>query len=64
MGFAILFQLLGPLLVAAIKALLPWLVERISADIKAGRPTVILDSEVRFVLQSKREAVKAAYRGE
>lgn len=64
MGFAILFQLLGPLLIAAIKALLPWLIDRVTADVKAGRPTVILDSEVRFVLQSRKEAVRAAYRGD
>lgn len=63
MPFSILFALLQPLLIAAIKILLPWLVERITADVKAGRPTVILDSEIGFVLQSRKDAVRAAYRG-
>lgn len=64
MAFSVLWALLQPLLVAAIRVLLPWLVDRISSDIKAGRETVILPSEVRFVLQSKKESVRAAYRGE
>ena len=64
MPFAILWTLLQPLLIAALRALLPWLIDRITADIKAGRPVVILDSEVRYVLQSRKEAVRAAYRGD
>lgn len=63
MAFSLLWTLLQPLLVAAIRALLPWLIDRITADIKAGRPVVILDSEVRYVLQNRKEAVRAAYRG-
>lgn len=63
MPFSILFSLLQPLLIAALRVLLPWIIERVTADIKAGRPTVILDSEVGFVLQSRKDAVRAAYRG-
>lgn len=63
MPFSILFSLLQPLLIAALRVLLPWIIDRVSADIKAGRPTVILDSEIGFVLKSKKEAVRAAYRG-
>lgn len=63
MGFTLLFQLLAPLLVAAIRALLPWLIDKITDDIKAGRPTVITESDIKFHMAAKKDAIKAAYKG-
>lgn len=63
MGFALLFNLLSPLLVAALKILLPWIIERVTDDIKAGRPTEIDESDIRFHLAAKKDAIRAAYKG-
>ena len=61
MGFGILWGLLSPLLVAAIKTLLPWLIERITEDLKAGRQTVIEPSEIRYQMQVRKSAIRSVY---
>lgn len=61
MPFGLLFQLLAPLLVAAIRALLPWLIEVITDDIKAGRPTVIKPEEIRYQMQVRKDKIRTMY---
>jgi hypothetical protein len=61
--FGILWKLLQPLILPLIQCLLPWLIDRITADVKAGRPTVITDSDIRMQVARNREAVRARYKG-
>lgn len=62
MGFSLLWTLLFPLLKAALQALLPWLIDRLTADIKAGRTPHIDDSELRMQLTARKEVVRRAYK--
>lgn len=62
MPFAILFSLLGPLLRAAIQVLLPWLIDRITADIQAGRTTTISNDEIKMQLSARKESIRMAYK--
>ena len=62
MPFSILFSLLWPLLQAVLRVILPWLVERITHDVKAGRqPTVTLD-EVKMQVLARKESIRKAYK--
>lgn len=63
MPFAILWGLLAPLLTAAIKAILPWLIDRITEDVIAGRKTTITAAEVREQMTARKETIRAAYQG-
>lgn len=62
MPFALLWSILFPLLKAALQALLPWLIDKITADIKAGRVPKIDDSELRMQLIARKEVVRRMYR--
>ena len=62
MPFSLLFTLLGPLLRAALQVLLPWILERLKADIAVGRPTVISNDEIKMQLQARKESIRMAYR--
>lgn len=63
MLFTTLWTLLSPLLIAAIKTLLPWLIERITADVKAGRKTIITDDDIKYQMNGRKEQIRAAYKG-
>jgi len=63
MAFSILWAILQPLILPLLQCLLPWLIDRITADVKAGRKTVITDSDIRMQVARNREAVRARYRG-
>lgn len=63
MPFAFLWAILQPLILPLIQCLLPWLIDRITADVKAGRKTVITESEIRMQVARNKEAVRARYRG-
>ena len=63
MGFGILWTMLSPLLAAALKVLLPWLVERITEDVKAGRKTTISAAEVKQQMTARKDAIRAVYQG-
>ena len=63
MPFGILWTILQPLILPLIQCLLPWLIDRITADVKAGRPTVITDSDIRMQVARNKDRVRAAYRG-
>jgi hypothetical protein len=62
--FALLWTLLSPLLIAALKQLLPWLIQRITDDVNAGRPTVITDAQIKAAMNFNREKIKAHYYGD
>jgi hypothetical protein len=61
--FTVLWPLIQPIIMALFKALLPWLIDRITADIKAGRPTVITDAELKSAVAARKATARAAYRG-
>lgn len=63
MPFALLFNLLSPLLVAAIQTLLPWLIDRIKSDLAAGRETSISPQDIRMQMQARRETIRTTYQG-
>jgi len=62
MGFSFLWTLLFPLLKAAITALLPWLIDKITEDLKAGREPSIDDAELKYQLTARKEVVRRTYR--
>lgn len=62
MAFGLLWSLLWPLLVAALRTILPWLIDRLTQDIKAGRTPVVSDEEIRYALTSHKAAIQASYR--
>jgi len=62
MAFGLLWNLLWPLLVAALRTILPWLIDRITRDVRAGRVPVIADEEIRYALTSHKAAIQATYR--
>lgn len=62
MAFGFLWSLLWPLLLAAFRTILPWLIERITKDVRAGRVPVIADEEIRYALTSHKAAIQASYR--
>lgn len=63
MPFALLWSLLWPLLQAAIRVILPWLIDRITYDIKAGRPTTVTADEVKEQMLARKDSIRKAYRG-
>lgn len=63
MPFAILWPILWPLLKSAIEALMPWLIERITADIRAGRQPTIESLDVKGQLLARKEVIRRAYKG-
>lgn len=63
MPFGLLFQLLLPLITKVIQVLLPWLVDIITADVKAGRETTISEADIKQAVISRKEAIRQVYRG-
>ena len=63
MPFGILWTILQPLILPLLQCLLPWLIDRITADVKAGRKTVITDADIKAQVARNKEAVRARYRG-
>lgn len=43
--------------------LMPWIIDRVTSDIKSGRLTIIDESEIKHELMRRKEAIRAAYRG-
>jgi hypothetical protein len=61
--FSLIWPLLQPLILPLLQCLLPWLIDRITADVKAGRKTVITDADIRAQVARNKDRVRAMYRG-
>lgn len=63
MPFGILWPLLWPLLKSAIEALMPWLIEQITSDVRAGRTPTMESLDIKGQLLARKEVIRRAYKG-
>lgn len=68
MGFPVIpFALLWPLIkliaVPLLRAILPWLLERIAESIRSGRPVTFTDAELAQAVDQQQTQMQAVYRG-
>jgi hypothetical protein len=64
MPFAILWTLLSPLLIKALQVLLPWLIDKITNDIRNGKRTIVTEADIRYQMHQRKDLIRAAYKGQ
>ena len=61
--FAVFWPVIQLVAVPLIKAVLPWILERIADSIRSGQPVTFTDDELRMAVANQETSMRTVYRG-